>query len=161
MQENDDLEQHSEDEGGRGGVLDRARGVVGAAKQQVSRSADVLTGSDIRRFDEFTDAATRAVVGVHRDQAELREHLARTDQTLDQVGQQQAQLGEQLELLEQSIERVRQGQEALSARVEETAHSHTAPEESGKAVLVPWIVAVAVSGVALLLSIAAIVASMS
>ena len=56
---------------GRPGVFDRVRGVVGAAQRQASRSAEVLSGSDIRRFDEFTDATTRAVVGVHRDQGEF------------------------------------------------------------------------------------------
>ena len=161
MEENDDVEEPTEGKGGRPGVFDKARGVVGAAQRQVSRSAEVLSGSDIRRFDDFTDAATRAVVGVHRDQAELREHLERTDQTVDDVRQRQARLAERFEHLEQSVDRVLRGQEALSARVEQSTHSHTAPEGSGGVALAPWIVAVVASAAALLLSIAAIVVSMS
>ena len=176
----DDREQ-TEERGGRSGAFDKAKGVLGSAKQQVSRSAEVLSGADIRKFDDFTDATTRAVVGVHRDQAELREGLGRTDQavndvreiqanlaeqlvrtnqTIDDVRQGQAKLAERLEHLERSVDRVLQGQEALSARVGESTHAHAAPEESSKAVLAPWVVTVAVSGVALLLSIAAIVTSM-
>ena len=139
MEKNDDVEQQAEDKGGRRGAFDRARGVIGAAQQQVSRSAEVLSGSDIQKFDDFTDATTRAVVGVHRDQAELREHLERTDQTVDDVRQRQAKLAERFEHLEQSVYRVLRGQEALSARVEQTTHSHTAPEGSGGVALAPWI----------------------
>ena len=161
MQENDDGEEQVEGKGGRPGVFDRARGAIGAAKRQASRSAEVLSGSDVRKFDDFTDATTRAVVGVHRDQAELRERLERTDQTVDDVRQRQARLAERFEHLEQSVDRVLRGQEALSARVEQSTHSHTAPEGSGGVALAPWIVAVVASAAALLLSIAAIVVSMS
>ena len=147
MQETDALEQQSEDERDSGGVLDRARGVAGAAKQQISRSAEVLSGADIRKFDDFTDATTRAVVGVHRDQAELRElqtklaeQIERTNQAVDSVRQRQAKLSERLEDLGQSVDGVLQGQGALSALVEESAHSH-APAT--------LIIAVVASGVAL------------
>ena len=161
MHSNDDSEERSEGEGGRSGALDRARNVIGSARRQASRSAEVLSGADIRRFDEFTDATTRAVVGVHQDQEELREQLARTDQTLDEVRQRQAQLGEQLERLEQSVDRVLRGQDALSARVEESTHSHAAPEGTGGTRLSPWIIAIGAAAVALLSSIAAIVVSLS
>ena len=162
MQENDDLEQQSKDEGGRGGVLDRARGVVGAAKQQASRSAEVLSGADIQRFDEFTDATTRAVVGVHQDQAELREQLARTDRAVDDVRQEQARLADRLVQTERSVQEAGQSQAALLERVEESIRSQAAAEESSGASLSPWTVALgAVSALALLLSIVAIVMSMS
>ena len=156
MHSNDDGEEPSEREGGRSGALDRARNVIGSARRQASRSAEVLSGADIRRFDELTDATTRAVVGVHQDQEELREQLARTDQTLDEVRQRQAQLGEQLEGLEQSVGRVLRGQDALSARVEQSTHSHS----SGVTGLSPWMIAIGFAAVALLSSIAAIVVSL-
>ena len=120
MQENDDGEDQVEGKGGRPGVFDRARGAIGSAKQQVSRSAEVLSGSDIRRFDDFTDAATRAVVGVHRDQAELREHLADMDQTANELRQEQLSVAERLETTEQSVRDIRHQQSELLQRVDET-----------------------------------------
>ena len=69
MKENDGAER-TEREDERRGIVDRAKGVIGSAREQVSRSADVMTGADIRRFDEFTDATTRAVVGIHQDLSE-------------------------------------------------------------------------------------------
>ena len=101
-------------------MFDRARGVVGAAQRQASRSAEVLTGSDIRRFDEFTDATTRAVVGVHRDQGELREHLADMDRAVKELRQEQLSVAERIETTEQSIRDMRQQQSALLQRVDET-----------------------------------------
>ena len=120
MQENDGGgEERTENEGGRRGTFDRAKSVIGSAKQKLSRSVDVMTGADIRRFDEFTDATTRAVVGVHQDLSELREQVERLTERIDQ--------------LEQSIRR--------------------------RTSLTPWIVGAA--AVALLLSIVAVVMSVS
>ena len=111
---------------------DRARGVIGSARQQVSRSVDVMTGADIRRFDEFTNATTRAVVGVHQDLSELREQVVRTHRVVDEI---QERLTERLDRLEQSVGR----------RTSRT----------------PWIVAVGAAAAALLLSIVAVLMSMS
>ncbi len=155
MQENDDGEDQVEGKGGRPGVFDRARGAIGSAKQQVSRSAEVLSGSDIRRFDDFTDAATRAVVGVHRDQAELREHLADMDRRVEELRQEQLSVAARLETTEQSVRDTRQQQSELLQRVDEFPRSEA---ES----LSPATIAFGImSAVALLLSIAAIVVSMS
>lgn len=49
----DDGAEGTEREGEGRGIADRAKGAVGSARQQVSRSADLMTGADIRRFDEF------------------------------------------------------------------------------------------------------------
>ena len=155
MQENDDGQEQSEGKVGRPGVFDRARGVVGAAQRQASRSAEVLSGSDIRRFDEFTDATTRAVVGVHRDQGELREHLADMDRAVKELRQEQLSVAERIETTEQSIRDMRQQQYELLQRVGESPRSEA---ES----LSPATIAFGImSAVALLLSISAIVVSMS
>ena len=134
MKENDGVEQ-TEREGERRGIVDRAKGVIGSARQQVSRSADVMTGADIRRFDEFTDATTRAVVGVHQDLSELRQQVARTQGVADDIQEGQKRLNERLDQLEQSAGR----------------HAN----------LTLWIIAVGAATAALLLSIAALVAGMS
>ena len=134
MKENDGAEQ-TEREGERRGIADGAKGVIGSARQQVSRSVDVMTGADIRRFDEFTDATTRAVVGVHQDLSELRQQVARTQGVADDVQERQKRLNERLDQLEQSAGR----------------HAN----------LTPWIVAVGAATVALLLSIAALAMGMS
>ena len=87
MQENDAGEEQSESKGGRRGILGRVGGLVGSAKQKASRSVDVMTGADIRRFDEFTDATTRAVVGVHQDVSELKKQVERLTERIDQLEQ--------------------------------------------------------------------------
>ena len=92
MKENDGVEQ-TERESERRGIVDRAKGVIGSARHQVSRSPDVMTGADIRRFDEFTDATTRAVVGVHQDLLELRQQVARTQGVADDIQEGQKRLG--------------------------------------------------------------------
>ena len=93
-----------------------------------------MTGADIRRFDEFTDATTRAVVGMHQDLSELREQLARTQVVADDIQESQKCLNERLDRLEQSAGR----------------HAN----------LTLW-VPVGASTVALLLSIAALVVGMA
>ena len=87
MQENDRGEEQTESEGGRRGMFDRAKNLIGSARQKVSRPVDVMTGADIRRFDEFTDATTRAVVGVHQDLSDLREQVERLTERIDQLEQ--------------------------------------------------------------------------
>lgn len=134
MKENDGAERiEREDE--RHGIVDRAKDVIGSAREQVSRSADVMTGADIRRFDEFTDATTRAVVGVHQDLSELRQQVARAQGVADDIRDRQTRLNERLDQLEQ------------------TAGRH--------ANLPLWIVAVGAAAVALLLSIVALLVGMS
>ena len=194
MQKKDDGEEQVEGKGGRPSVFERARGVMGSAKQQVSRSAEVLSGSDIRRFDDFTDAATRAVVGVHRDQAELREHLADMDQTANELRQEQLSVAARLETTEQSVRDIRhqqsellqrvdetitglrQEQSSLTARLETTEQSvrdmrqqqselvqrvDESPRSDAESLSLATIAFGIISAVALLLSIAAIVVSMS
>ena len=133
MREDDASEGQSQGEGERRGVFDRAKGVIGSARRQVSRSADVMTGADIRRFDEFTDATTRAVVGVHQDLTELREEVDRKHRVVDNIQVRQEDLTERIDRLEQAVNR--------------------------RTLLFPWIFAASASSVALLLSIFAVLLS--
>ena len=56
-----------------GGISDRLRGAARGARERITGTADVITGVQSRRqWEAFTDAVTRTVVGVHRDQEELR-----------------------------------------------------------------------------------------
>ena len=137
MKENDGGEQ-TESEGERRGMVDRAKGAIGSVRQRVSRSADVMTGADIRRFDEFTDATTRAVVGVHQDLSHLREQVARTQGVVDDIQERQER------------------QERLAERLNQLGQS-----DGRHASLTPWIVAVGVAAVSLLLSIVALAMGMS
>lgn len=135
MLENDDGEEPAESEGERRDMSSRAKDVIKSARQQVSQSIDVMTGADIRRFDEFTDATTRAVVGVHQDLSEVREQAARTHCVVDDIQEREQRLTERLEQLEQSV------------------RSRTS--------LLPWIVAVGAAAVALVLSVFAVLMSVS
>ena len=117
-------------ESDRSGLFGRA---VGAIKEKASRSVAAMTGADIRRFDEFSDATTRAVVGIHQDVAELQKQVARTERVVEDLREGERRLAERLNQLEQSINR--------------------------RASLTTWILGAA--GVALVLSVAAVVMSVS
>ena len=56
-----------------GGLMDRARGVL-----------DTATGQDIRRFEEFVEAASTVLVGVHRDQETLRSEVTGLEESVRQ-----------------------------------------------------------------------------
>ena len=128
------------------GILDRVGDAAGAAKQRVQRSAEVMTGADIRKFEEFTEAATTAVIGVYQDQAGLREQLAAKEQSLRNLQQDQAKLQEQLAHAEQSLHALQQNQATL--RDDVTRMKYT--------LVVAWGIASAVSVAALALSIVAL-----
>ncbi len=95
MAERNDKEEENGDKD-KPGILDRVGGMADAARQRVQRSAEVMTGGDIRKFEDFTEAATTAVIGVHQDQAELREQLAAKEQSIHALRQEQAALRDDL-----------------------------------------------------------------
>ncbi len=60
----------------------RLRGTFLSARQAFGRSFDQLTGAEFRRqFEEFSNIVTTTVLGIHRDQLELSERLARIEPT--------------------------------------------------------------------------------
>ena len=53
-----------------------------SARQAFGRSFDRLTGAEFRRqFEEFSNVVTTTVLGIHRDQSEFSDRLARIEQT--------------------------------------------------------------------------------
>ena len=68
------------------------------------RTGEVLTGADLRKFDDFTEAVTRVCVGLHREKAELRGQLARLEDQLEESNQAQKDLAARLEALEENRE---------------------------------------------------------
>ena len=55
---------------------------VVSARQAFGRSFDRLTGAEFRRqFEEFSNVVTTTVLGIHRDQSEFSDRLARIEQT--------------------------------------------------------------------------------
>ena len=148
-----DNEEQADDES-KPGILSRVGAVADAAKRQVSRSAEVMTGADIRRFEDFTEATTTAVVGVHRDQAELRGQVDQIKQSVNDV---QAEVRERLNDIEQSVNDVQQVQARLEAGLTRVDESVQAESES-RTTLFRWVIAFgAVAAAALALSIVAIV----
>ena len=60
----------------------RLSGTFVSARQAFGRSFDRLTGAEFRRqFEEFSNVVTSTVLGIHRDQSELSDRLARIEQT--------------------------------------------------------------------------------
>ena len=85
--------------------------------QVIQRSSEVLTGADIRRFDEFTEAVTGVVVGLHHGQTEIGQRVSRLEQEASEIRQFQAQLAERLSQIEQETTNNRQFQEELAKLV--------------------------------------------
>ena len=124
------------------GIIEKAKGIVDSAKEGVRRSAEVLSGADIRRFEEFTDVVTTVVMGVHRDQTELRGRTADTERLIDELRREQEAVSRRLSNLERSMQ--------------------TRLQESKFSSLSPWVVAFgAISAMALLLSVIAVVLAIS
>ena len=70
-------DDRGEDQGRDETAEDRGlRSTFGSARQAFARSFDRLTGAEFReQFQEFTDVVTTTVLGIHRDQSELRHRL--------------------------------------------------------------------------------------
>ena len=83
------------------GIGDRIRGAARGARDRVTGAADTITGVQFRRqFEEFTDAVTRAVIGVHQDQSALKDAQA-------DLGAKQTDLEAQLTTLRAEQEKLR------------------------------------------------------
>ena len=74
-----------------------------SARQTLQRSGEVITGADIRQFDDFTDAVTRVLLGLHRDQDVMAKRLAQLEQSIDEVRETQAQLAGQVTSIEHMV----------------------------------------------------------
>ena len=81
-------------------VADATTDAAGATKRGAIRTGEVLSGADIRRFDEFTEAVTRVAVGLHHDQADVKERVARLENEAAEIRRFQAELAERLESIE-------------------------------------------------------------
>lgn len=81
-------------------VADATTDAASATKRGAIRTGEVLSGADIRRFDEFTEAVTRVAVGLHHDQADVKERVARLEQEAAEIRRFQTELAERLESIE-------------------------------------------------------------
>ena len=81
QQPSDRDRQESTPEGSGSSAGGRIRESIGTARQAIGRGFDQVTGTEFRRqFDEFTSVISSAVLGVHQDQAELRERIERLEE---------------------------------------------------------------------------------
>ena len=60
---------------------------LNTARDTAKRSAEVMSGSDIRQLDEFTDAATRVLMGLHRETVEQAARIQALEQTVNELQQ--------------------------------------------------------------------------
>jgi cell division septum initiation protein DivIVA len=82
---------------------DKASEQVAEVAQGLQRSGEVLTGADIRKFDEFTEAVTRVCVGLYQDNVRLKEQVTALEVQLEETGQQQARLTQRIAALEGQV----------------------------------------------------------
>ncbi len=98
--------------GDSGGLMGRVRGVL-----------DTATGQDIRKFEEFVEASTTVLVGLHRDQTAQAEKQAQLENGIEDVRQSQEAIDARLAQLEDGIRDVRQAQESTAAKLEKLDES--------------------------------------
>ena len=90
-----------ESDRGVGGLMGRAKGVL-----------DTATGQDIRKFEEFVETATTVLVGVHRDQQELRAEVTGLEES---IRERQDGIDERLGSLDATITELREEFDAFRA----------------------------------------------
>ena len=109
------------------GFMGRLQSTLDAAKERVGDTAGTVTGKKFRQqFEEFTNVVTTTVVGVHQDQAGLRDTLSRLEQdqaglrdTLSRLEQDQDELRATLSRLEQDQDELR----AALSRLEQSSNN--------------------------------------
>ena len=75
VEEDDQRREQGEDD-----EATEERGLLQTARQAFARSFDRLSGAEFRQqFEEFTNVVTTTILGIHRDQAELRKRLERAE----------------------------------------------------------------------------------
>ena len=84
-------------------VADATTDAAGVTKRGAVATGQVLSGADIRRFDEFTEAVTRVAVGLHHEQADIKERVARLEQEAVEIRQSQAELAERMAVIERML----------------------------------------------------------
>ena len=84
-------------------VADATADAASVTKRGAVATGQVLSGADIRRFDEFTEAVTRVAVGLHHDQADIKERVARLEQESVEIRQSQAELAERMAVIERML----------------------------------------------------------
>jgi len=96
------MEKSQQERESEAGESQGLRGTLGTARQAVTRSFDRLTGAEFRRqFQEFTNVVTTTVLGIHRDQSELRDRVTRLEQ---RPGEDNYEFRDRLVGLEQRLE---------------------------------------------------------
>ena len=76
---------------------------LSSIREKVTEPIDRISGADFRReFEKFTEVVATTVVGVHQDQAQSTERLARLEESVARIQQDQTVLAERLTRLEES-----------------------------------------------------------
>ena len=84
-----------------GGLMGRAKGLL-----------DTATGQDIRKFEEFVEAATTVLVGVHRDQEALRGEVSGLEES---IRERQDGIDERLDGVDATVTELREELDAFRA----------------------------------------------
>ena len=118
--------------GDSGGLMDRVKGVF-----------DTATGQDIRKFEEFVEASTTVLVGLHRDQATQAEKQTQLEDGIADVRQAQESIYAKLASLDESIGELRERVDTfISMKAQEPA---TVGSSLNRVVLAVSLVAIVLS----------------
>ncbi len=120
MQQNRDEEENSDSlpaESPGSGLLGRMRQGFDAARGRAVSAADTVTGVQFRRqFEDFTEAVTTAVVGVHRDNEELKDQTDQLNTVVASTQREQEELRGEVDHLNTVVASTQRGQEELTEK---------------------------------------------
>ena len=121
-----------------GGFMGRVKGVF-----------DTATGQDIRKFEEFVEAATTVLVGLHRDQTAMAEKQLQLEDGIESVRESQETIDAKLDRLGEAIGELR---ERIDASTSLKAHeAGTGASSVNRVVLAICLAAIILSVVSIVL----------
>ena len=127
-----------ESDGESGGLMGRVKGVF-----------DTATGQDIRKFEEFVEAATTVLVGLHRDQTATAEKQLQLEDGIESVRESQETIAAKLDRLDEAIGELR---ERIDASTSLEAHeAGTGASSVNRVVLAICLAAIILSVVSIVL----------
>ncbi len=145
-------------------VEERLEEVSEEVFERVTKTVDVLTGEDIRRFNEFVDATTTVVVGLHRDQEELSARLSSEANAVGELSKSSSTVQQAIAELREAHTKLADGLRgaegaiALLQKVLADMNKSADDAERSAAIGRRWLIGVGgMSGVALVTSVVAIV----
>ena len=89
----------------------------GGLKSRVKGVFDTATGGDIRKYEEFVDASTTVLVGLHRDQAAVVDRLTKLENATEAIRRSQGETDTRLSTVDTAVAELRSASDEVGTRL--------------------------------------------